>query len=192
MEHISGRQPLHKSIIAPLLGVLAGTPVELTIIALRRKTVEVEVEAPTLPAIGDPNMRTPVRRAPIETPPVPQAVVAPTPAVTPEAVVSTPTPQPTPVPIIETSIQEIELPLIEEETAQGTYVQVATLQDRARAEAVVAKLITAGLDAGIRERQTETKTLYRIIVGPANSPEALEIMMSVVQELGYKDAIVLG
>ena len=78
------------------------------------------------------------------------------------------------------------------ENGPETYLQVATLQNRARAEEVVAKLITAGLQAEIRERQTDTKILYRIIVGPAFSAEALEVMLSFVKELGFKDAIVLG
>ena len=181
---------------AAALGVQAGTPVELTIVALRRKSVEVVVE------VEKPDMTTPLRRPvpePTETPaaaeePVkePVAVVAPE-IEAPEVVVA---PAVVPTPIIATEIEETSLPPVSSATeagdGQGTYVQVATLQIKSRADAVVAKLTTAGLDVEIRERQAGGKTLYRIVVGPAKSPEALEIMMSVVKELGYKDAIVLG
>ncbi len=166
---------------AAALGVQAGTPVELTIIALRRKTVEVVVEVETL------NMTTPLRR------PTPEPTEVTTPIEEPVAAAIV---EPTPTPIIATAIEETALPpvssVIEAADRPGTYVQVATLQDKARAEVTVAKLTTAGLDAEIRERQIGGKTLYRIIVGPAKTPEALEIMMSVVIELGYTDAIILG
>jgi cell division septation protein DedD len=183
---------------AAALGVLAGTPVELTIVALRRKTVEVVVEA------REPDMSTPLRR------PVPEQAEAPAAAEEPveepvavvapkieiPAVVVPPVVVPAPTPIIATDIEETALPPAssapEASDGPGTYVQVATLQSKSRADAVVAKLITAGLDAEIRERQAGGKTLYRIIVGPAETPEALEIMMGVVNELGYKDVIVLG
>lgn len=175
---------------AAALGVLAGAPVELTIVALRRKTIVVEVIPEPDPEITDQelNMSTPVRRQIIETD---------TPSEEDESVTQAspldPIVVPAAIPIIATEIEETTLPSVQT-TANGpeTYLQVATLQNRARAEEVVAKLITAGLQAEIRERQTETKILYRIIVGPAFSAEALEIMLSVVKELGFKDAIVLG
>ena len=185
---------------AAALGVLAGTPVELTIVALRRKTVEVVVEVEEL------DMTTPLRRrvpeateaTAAEPAEEPVAIVAPeieVPAVVPPVVVA-PVVEATPTPIIATEIEETALPPVTSATeaadSPGTYMQVATLQSKSRADAVVAKLITAGLDAEIRERQVGEKTLYRIIVGPAKSPEALEVMMSVVIELGYTDAIVLG
>lgn len=183
---------------AAALGVQAGTPVELTIIALRRKTIEVIVEA------EEPNMTTPLQRPvpePTETSaPVEKPVEEPAEIVIPEAkapeIVVPPVVASAPTPIIETDIEETALPPIRaaSDTADGqsTYIQIATLQSKSRADAVIVKLITAGLEAEIRERQAGGKTQYRIIVGPAKSPEALEIMMSVVKELGYKDAIVLG
>lgn len=175
---------------AAALGVQAGTPVELTIVALRRKTVEVVVEA------EEPNMTTPLRRRVPELTKAPEPVTVVTPEVEVPAVIVPPVVEPTPAPIIATDIQETALPPATATTdaadGQGTYIQIATLQSKSRADAVIAKLTTAGLEAEIREHQAGGRTLYRIIVGPAKSPEALEIMMGVVKELGYKDAIVLG
>lgn len=149
---------------AAALAVQAGTPIELTIVALRRKTVEVEVEAP----VKELDMTTPLQR------PVADAATTPT-------------------PIITTDIEEAVLPPAEITTGgEGTYLQVATLQIESNVEATVAKLRAAGLNVEIRERETSTKILYRIVVGPAATPEALEIMMNTVKELGFKDAFVLG
>lgn len=173
---------------AAALGVLAGTPAELTIVALRRKTVEVVVEAPVS---APPDMTVPLRR------PTPAETAEPVAVQTPEVPVPTPTPTPAPkpTPIIATDIAESALPPVNSTSdttdGQGTYLQVATLQSKSRADATVAKLTTAGLNAEIRERQVGEKTLYRIIVGPAKTPEALEILLSVVNELGYTDAIIL-
>ncbi|OUS06979.1 hypothetical protein A9Q96_08335 [Rhodobacterales bacterium 52_120_T64] len=178
---------------AAALGVLAGTPAELTIVALRRKSVEVIVEG------EKPEMTTPLRRPVVEPAeastevekPAEEPVVVVAPKIAePEVIV------PAPKPIIATGIEETALPPAssapESADGQGTYVQVATLQSKSRADVTVAKLTTAGLNAEIRERQVGEKTLYRIVVGPAKTSEALEIMISVIKELGYTDAIVLG
>ena len=144
-----------------------------------------------------PDMTTPLRRPVPE--PTEASTVAEMPVEEPVAAIVPQIEKPevvAPTPIIATNIEETTLAPVSSATeaadGQGTYVQVATLQSKSRADAVVAKLTTAGLDAAIRERQVGEKTLYRIVVGPVNSPEALEIMMGVVNELGYKDAIILG
>ncbi|PCJ72986.1 MAG: hypothetical protein COA53_12965 [Rhodobacteraceae bacterium] len=181
---------------AAALGVLAGTPAELTIVALRRKTVEVVVESPEPKTL---DMTVPLRRpTPAETE-KPVAAVAPiveAPEVPAPPPAPKPAPKPIPTPIIATDIAESTLPPVSSASdatnVQGTYLQVATLQSKSRAETTVAKLTTAGLDAEIRERKIGEKTLYRIIVGPAKTPEALEILLGVVNELGYTDAIILG
>lgn len=167
---------------AAALGAQAGIPLELTIIALRRKTVEVEVE----PEVELLDMETPLRRPSSI---APAAVVEEVEVTEPEIETPTVITPPVATPIIDTDIEETTIPT---DAAAGTYLQVATLQNKSRADVELAKLITAGLDAEIREREAGGKTLYRIVVGPATSPEALEIMMSVVKELGYKDAFILG
>lgn len=169
---------------ASALGVLAGNPTQLSIATLRRRTVVVEVPpeeitaAPEMatpvlrPAAATPAVEVPVVPAPTPTPPAPEVSTAAMPTVTTSALPAAPEPTP-------------------EEARTSVYIQVATMQSRNKAEDIVSKMITAGLFAEIRERETSNRTLYRVIVGPAKTPEALEIMMSVVHEIGYKDAIVL-
>lgn len=172
------------------LGVLAGNPTELSIVTLRRKTVEVEV------AVEEPeiNMTTPLRRRTVAA--TPETPVAPIPV--PVAPVVTPdVAAPSASDIVTTTLPAITppativAPRIPDTARTSVFIQVATMQSRSKAEAIITKLERAGLYAEIRERKTESRTLYRVIVGPATSPEALEIMMGVVKEIGYKDAIIL-
>lgn len=171
------------------LGVLAGTPTKLSIVTLRRKTVEVEVP------VDETNspMTTPLQR-PAETPkpeapkPAPEVPTPVAPVVIPEVnAASVPEVKTTTLPAV---IAPATAPTSESDRT-SVYIQVATMQSRSKADAIVQKLERAGLYADIRENKTGSRTLYRIVVGPAATPEALEIMMGVVKEIGYKDAIIL-
>ncbi len=164
---------------AAALGVLAGMPTELTVVALRRKSVEIKVAPPADPLTPPDNLPTPIQR-PSDTATVTQEapVIAPAPTETPP-VVATPLPDATPKPA-------------PSQTGVAIYIQVATLQSKSRTDEVVRKLRRAGLDVEVREKQSGSKTLYRIIVGPADSVDAFKIMMGTVRQLGYKDAIRLG
>lgn len=166
---------------ASALGVLAGKPTELNIVALRRKMVEVVVEAPVDPLTPPANVSTPLQR-PVEKP---APVAAPLPVPAPPAATTTP------------AVASAQLPDAATNTAPDAgdlniFIQVATLQSISRADKVVEKLQRAGLLVEIRERTVGSKTLYRVIVGPAKTGDAYKIMMGTVHELGYKDAIKLG
>jgi len=168
------------------LGVMAGTPTELSIVTLRRKTVEVEVEVEET----ETTMTTPLQR-PVAEPKAPVVPIPDIPVVTPNvAANSVPEVEITTLPAIAAPASAVT-PSAPDTDRTSVYIQVATMQSRSKAEAIIAKLERAGLYADIRERKTGTRTLYRVIVGPAASPEALEIMMGVVKEIGYKDAIIL-
>jgi len=172
---------------ASALGILAGTPAQLNIVALRRKIVEVEVEAPVAeeaPAaavVGE--MDTPVRR------PAVAAAAVPVPTPSPAVVAPAPPANTTPA-VTTTALPPVDNvpPAAAPATQGGTYIQVATMQSQSRTTAVVQKLETAGLDVEVRKRESGGKTSYRIVVGPATSPDALKIMMNTVHALGYKDA----
>lgn len=176
---------------ASALGVLAGTPAQLNIVALRRKVVEVEVEAPVAedaPAVAvagdvDTPLRRPTAAATAAPVPTPTPVVAPIPTPTAPPANTTPAVTTTALPPVDNT------PPAAAPAAQGgIYIQVATMQSQSRTTAVVQKLETAGLDVEVRKRESGGRTSYRIVVGPASSPDALKIMMNTVHSLGYKDA----
>ncbi len=178
---------------ANALGVIAGNPTKLTIVALRRKEVEIEVEAPVI--TGDANAR-PLRRPASVVPPAPLVAAAPEvaaavgEAAVVEAVSAVTPPLATTTPEVETTT----LPPLEAEAVESSinvYIQVTTVQSQAHADEAVEKLQNAGLIAAVHNRTAGGKTLYRIVVGPATSPDALEIMLRTVHELDYKNAIKL-
>ncbi len=179
---------------ANALGVIAGNPTKLTIVALRRKEVEIEVEAPVI--TGDASAR-PLRRPASVVPAAPAVAAAPEvvaavvdaiPVVTPPLATTTPEVETTALPPLETEAVE-SAPVVE--SSINVYIQVTTVQSQTHADAAMEKLQNAGLIAAVHNRTAGGKTLYRIVVGPATSPDALEIMLSTVHELGYKDAIKL-
>ncbi len=172
---------------AAALGVLAGMPTELTIVALRRKTVEVEVEAPADPLAPPDDIAPPLHR--------PASLATPAPTPVPE-----PTPEPAPVPATPAATATPAVTATPLPAAQNTpdpqateiYIQVSTTQTKSKAEEIKRTLERAGLDVEIREQKAGDKTLYRVIVGPATSQDAFKIMMGTVRSLGYKDAFKLG
>lgn len=180
---------------ASALGVLAGTPADLTVVAMRREEVEVDV-----PDAGPKEITTPERR------PGSEPVVAGVP--TPDIPVPTPsvaagTPDVTAVPLPSTDGAKPEETAVAASPAPApassgpnfdtemTFIQVATTRTREQANEVYQKLLNAGLGAQVREVKSNGRTRYQVIAGPANSKESLDFMMKVVRDLGYKDAIKL-
>lgn len=189
---------------ASALGIIAGVPAELRVVALRRVDVEVD---PTI-AMGPQPMVTPIQRPSSRTTTptiagaaVVQAIIPITLVTEPEAEPEITTPEPAAANQETPAVEATTLPpaVTEAEPVatapaadpNSTFIQVATFESERRAEDAVEKLETAGLTAEIRESKAGSRTHYRVIVGPATSPEAAQIMMSVVRELGYRDAIAL-
>lgn len=200
---------------ATALGVLAGSPTNLTVVALRRREVEIEVEAPVVEGEA-PVIVTEADGAPVRRPgsmvasasttegediaaaaaaavasvasTAPQVALPETSSVTAAAANTTPEVSATALPVVDNTA--IAPPLSAIATTQS-YIQVATLQIQSRVATETAKLERAGLEVEVRKNETGGRTLYRIVVGPAGNPDELKIMMGLVQELGYKDAFKL-
>ena len=141
------------------LGVLAGTPTELTIIALRRKVVEVAVEPEEQPEVETEVLSEPEETQPADDVTTPvrrpaEAVEVVAPAVEPVAPAAVLAPLPTAdiVDIVESALPPVAEPTEADPNALAFYVQVATLKSKEKAEITVGKLTTAGLPVEIRER----------------------------------------
>ncbi len=192
---------------ASALGVLAGVPTELNIVALRRQEVVVEVPQdeiqvgifgapvrrpgtePVAVAVEDPVAETPAADTETLVAAVEAAVAIETPAVEATAL---PPVAAQPAAATPTEVQEAApVPVAAPVDPNSSYIQVATFQSEKRAEDLIRRLEIAGLSSEIRETTGGSRTHYRVIAGPATSPEMLEIMLSVVKELGYTDAIPL-
>lgn len=166
------------------LGIVAGEPTELKVVAIRRQPVQLDA---------------------------PEPAPAPEPTGTPEPVLAAPVVAPVPTPIeteilTETLAEAIETapkprPQKAEPTAPAAtpapagnvpakpFIQVATLTSEANASTLEKRLSDAGITSLIRLSKTSTgKELYRVLAGPAITADALRELSEKISGLGFSDA----
>ncbi|MFY2826009.1 SPOR domain-containing protein [Ruegeria sp. MALMAid1280] len=68
------------------------------------------------------------------------------------------------------------------------YVQVGTFNVEANAKSAVSKIERNGMSADIRELKTGDKTVWRVLVGPANTRAERNAIQRDVKDLGFTDA----
>ncbi|WP_170400297.1 SPOR domain-containing protein [Ruegeria arenilitoris] len=68
------------------------------------------------------------------------------------------------------------------------YVQVGTFNVEANAKSAVSKIERNGMSADIRELKTDDKTVWRVLVGPANTRAERNAIQRDVKDLGFTDA----
>jgi len=174
---------------ASALGMVAGTPVELNVTALRRESTNTPAPAPTAtpnvaaetpaPAAAAPaEEQRPVARAQAAAPATSDAAVDESPLATPSATAATP-PAAAPSPALEPAPSG---------APSRPYVQVGTFSSQPFANALVTTLASSGVTAGVRQVEVNGRTLYRVIAGPADSDAALAALIAKLKELGYSDA----
>jgi len=181
---------------ASALGMVAGTPVELNVTALRRESTNTPAPAPAPAATPDVAAETPapaaaapvvaapaeeqrpVARAQAAAPATPDAAIDESPlaipsdtAATPPAAAPSPAPEPAP-----------------SGAPSRPYVQVGTFSSQPVANALVTTLASSDVTAGVRQVEVNGRTLYRVIAGPADSDAALAALIAKLKELGYSDA----
>lgn len=158
------------SAAAEALNILAGEPTQLEVVALKREavapTVE-DIETPTEDADGsvDP---TAIAAAAIEA-----AELEETDSATALAV-----PVETAVAPVTTSTSPLSRP----------YIQIGIFNMAANADATEAQMRSAGLAAETTTQESQGKTFYRVIVGPAQTESARAAALETVRSLGFSDA----
>lgn len=156
---------------ADAIGLLAGAPTKLSVVALRRETVEVPPAEPA-PLVVEPKV---AEAETIEAKPIDNVMksaeaaldkaekAAPAPTVT-----STPT-----API----------------AAKGKmFVQLGIFSVESNATGVVEKMEKEGIIATIRKDKSGDKAFWRVLAGPAASASDHSALLKKVQSLGYADA----
>ncbi len=164
---------------AVALGVVAGTPTEISIIVLRREEVVVELPEEAAAPVDD-NMTIPPRRAAVAMP----APIAPA-AISEQALSSITT--------SETSVASTESTSIAAEVSslfrlRKPYIQVGTFSTASNATALVETLIAAGVQASSQANDAENPTLWRVISGPYAQRAERSAQLQIIKELGYNDA----
>ncbi len=170
------------------LGVVPGTPTNVSIVAIRSQPVQLEVETAPAP---EPIEAEAIEEATLE-------VAAPEPVETEiltetiaEAIEAAPKPRP---------VETVAGPAVAAAAAPAAaspasdvpskpFIQVATLSSAANALTLETKLGDAGISYLTRVSKTSTgKELFRVLAGPATTQDALRALSQQVSDLGFSDA----
>ncbi|MBL1436484.1 MAG: SPOR domain-containing protein [Rhodobacteraceae bacterium] len=179
---------------AVALGIVAGSPTEISIVVLRREEIVVDVPAASLAATND-SMTIPARRGALNIPVV-AAPVAP--AVTDTSAASF-------AEIVEQTLDgvpaadaTVAAALVEEPAASESsgnlfrlrkpYIQVGTFATESNATALVNQLIAAGVQAQAQADNPETPTLWRVISGPYEKRSERTAQLRIIKDLGFTQA----
>ena len=151
---------------ADALGILAGQPTNVSVVALRRETVSA---APEADAVEKP---TEVSEAPLD--PVVEtadAAIEATPVVAPEKPAASVTKAPA-------STSSLSKP----------YIQIGIFSVEQNAKNTAQSMRQRGIIPLIKEMTLNGKTFWRVIVGPAQSASDLKSLKDKVQKAGFSDA----
>ena len=178
---------------AVALGIVAGSPAEISIVVLRREEVVVEVpEAPV--AVADDNMTIPPRRGTVAIPVVAAPAVMPAAPDTSAAGFAA---------IVEQTLDDVPVPesavvapaqVTASEGLGGVfrlrkpYIQVGTFADEANATALVEQLSAAGVPAQVQADNPDTPTLWRVVSGPYSKRSERTAQLRIIKGLGFADA----
>ena len=181
---------------ATALGIIAGTPTEISIVVLRREEVQIDVPDPTPEATPEPDPEVTPEATPepvVEPTPIEVAPVAATPApvdidtLVKDVLSSTPNvadtlagPALAVTPVVETVVAPSG------NAPRKPFIQVGTFSSRDRAEALVA--ILAGSNVPSEIRANDDETLFRVVSGPAATRAERNARLRIIRGLGFSDA----
>lgn len=164
---------------ATALDMLAGAPTRLSVVALRREEAPAETAAPlvTDPVIAAPEA---IASAPLDEKPMakPAAKPAADVAATAGAAIAAAEASPTAAPP----------PAKPAAPAGKMYVQIGIFSVEANAKRATDQMAKAGVVATIRTEQSQGKTFWRVVAGPAASAADRNTLITKIKGLGYPDA----
>ena len=183
---------------AVALGVVAGTPTEISIVVLRRE--EIVVNVPEAAVVNAPEAAVAVSDTSMTIPPR-RAVLADVPAVVPPEVGAPPADS---AAIVEETLgnvsaadQSVEAPV---DGAAGShwlagifritkpYIQVSTFTEEAGANGLVEALMAAGVQAQAQSDNPNAPTLWRVVSGPYKTRSERTAQLRIIKGLGYTEA----
>lgn len=160
---------------AEALGVLAGAPVELEVVALRKETVTPtptpEEALPAPDAISETTL-DPIAAAGA-------AIDAAEPAPIETAAAAT-TDAPAPAPVIESNLPK--------STLQKPFVQIGIFSEEANAERAAKQMRSAGLIPTVKAQEAGGKPFWRVVVGPATTTSEQSSLLNTIKGEGFSDA----
>ena len=168
---------------AVALGVVAGTPTEISIVVLRREEVVVDVPEAALPA--DDNMTIPPRRGALN---IPAAAPVAESAASFAAIVEQ-TLEGTAAPVEATA--DVAVATEGQNSLfrlRKPYIQIGTFAEEANARALVEELVSNGVLAQTQANDPENPTMWRVVSGPYEKRSERTAQLRIIKGLGYTDA----
>lgn len=157
---------------AAALGVLAGSPANLSVVALRRETVE---ETPP-PAVTPPNM--PVTADGLESAPeIETAALDPITSGAAAAIENAPEPAPAPAPS-----------LAPPSALEKPFIQIGIFSVEQNAKNTATAMSQQGMIPTVKKQTSSGKTFWRVIVGPAQSKSEISALLKKIKAAGFTDA----
>jgi len=180
---------------ADALGMLAGAPTELSVVALRRETAPVADE--TTPLVDKPVIAAPekVEQKSLDTVTSTAAGAIAKAEATDKAAAKAPAKPaigeaPTPAPAPAPPVAEPQTPAksMVKAPAGKMYIQIGIFSVEANAKRAQTQMGKAGVIATIKKEKSQNKTFWRVIAGPAPSKSDLNALKTTIHGLGYPDA----
>ncbi len=169
---------------AEALGMLAGQPTILDVVALRREEVEIPAEVPeddATVALGEATGAD-IEASSLDAPEDPIAAA--------EAAIAAASPEPARPAVIEPAQPA---PVAVAAPADATkldkpFIQIGIFSEKTNAENTAASLRGIGVIPTVREQKSTGKTFWRVLVGPATSEGDRREVLAKVRDLGFEDA----
>lgn len=182
---------------AAALGMLAGQPVELSVVALRRERIVIPPPEPETPEPGEAGE---IEATPLEAEATAAAAIAAVAGTTPDtrpaprparaAPAPKPEPEPEPEPEAETAQSQPAPPppAAPASAPDRAYIQIGIFSVEENAGNAGESLRVAGVVPTIRKQTSGDKSYWRVLVGPVTSVSERAALLNKVRDLGYADA----
>lgn len=180
------------------LGVLAGAPVQLSVVVLRKERIEVtppEPEAPaepdapqeadsSIPEVTESDGEAPTEIQETELDPIAAAGAAieaadPTPAVPAAPAVTA---------AASAGADATVQSTLPETTLEKPFVQVGIFNVERNAKTVADQMRSAGMVPTVKTGESDGKEFWRVVVGPVSTQADQEILLKKIKDQGYSDA----
>lgn len=169
---------------AAAIGMLAGEPVNLNVVALRREEGPAEPEAGTGPA-G-------VEAATLSDAPAVEAStldpVTASAAAAIEAAPTTPAPAPSATPAAAAPKAPASPAPTQATSLSRPYVQIGIFSVETNAENTATAMRQAGMVPTVKKQSSSGKTFWRVLVGPAADKAELDALLTKIKGTGFSDA----
>lgn len=170
---------------AATLGMLAGAPARLSVVALRREETPIEPEA--APEASPSEAAGTIGAEKIEAKPLDEITSNAANAIA-AASAKPATPPAAAAPAAKPPAAAAPAATAKPAASSGSYVQIGIFSVEANAKRAADQLAKAGIAQSIRKEESQGKTFWRVLAGPAASAAERDAMTTKIKGLGYNDA----